>query len=81
MQDEDELPHRQRRMARGQALGPSKVPARMGVPTQARAAIGRAAAAQVPRVRRCEYCGRDEGSVSRDVGDAMPASFTGTSQE
>src|SRR3712207_7364477 len=40
------------RIARGQALGPSKVPASSGAPTQASPALGRAAVAQVARTRR-----------------------------
>ena len=50
-------------MARGQALGPSNVECSSGAPIQASAAMGSAAAAQVPRMRRREYCGSGLGSV------------------
>src|SRR5687768_13062662 len=48
---------RLRMMARGRALDPSNDPASQGATTQARAAIGSAAAAQVPRIRAREYWG------------------------
>jgi hypothetical protein len=49
-------------MARGHALGPSKVRASQGATTQANAAIGRAAEAQVPRTRAREYWGNCSAS-------------------
>jgi hypothetical protein len=51
-------------MARGHALGPSSLECSTGATIQASAAMGSAAAAQVPRMRRREYCGRWFGSVS-----------------
>ena len=54
---------RHNRMARGHALGPSSVECSRGATIQASAAMGSAAAAQVPRMRRREYCGSGFGSV------------------
>jgi hypothetical protein len=43
--------------ARGKAVGPSSARATTGVTTQAAAAIGRAAAAQIQVICEREYCG------------------------
>src|SRR5829696_7753993 len=64
--------------ARGSAVGPSRRCASQGAASQARPAIGSAAAAQVPRMRARPYCGSRAGSAA-EVVESWAVAVTATS--